>query len=253
MQCRVLLRVAALAAGLLLLAGCGGGPAHPMPGPSVGQQLHRMLPAALMAIRFRDSTGRTLTLADLRGRVVVISDMLTLCQGTCPLDTANVVGAARRITAAGLGKRVTFLSITVDPQRDVRARLAAYRRQYGPAPADWLVLTAPARDIETFWDALGVFRQRVPDKAPGPRDWLTGKRLTYDVTHSDEVYFVDGSGRERFLLQGPPHISPGSTVPPKLKAFVAAGDEGQSAAADGWTTDQAVQVLSWMLDADVSK
>ena len=153
------------------------------------------------------------TLASLRGKIVVVSDMMTLCQGTCPLDTANVAAAARRVRAAGLGDRVVFLSITIDPARDSPARLAAYRRLYAPAPADWQTATGSAQTVNSLWKWLGVYRQQVPDKAPGPRDWLTGKRLTYDVTHSDEVFFIDAQGRERFLLEGAPHISPGITIP----------------------------------------
>jgi hypothetical protein len=45
-------------------------------------------------------------------------------------------------SAPGLGNRVVFLSITVDPGRDTRAQLAAYRNLYAPAPADWLTPTA---------------------------------------------------------------------------------------------------------------
>jgi protein SCO1/2 len=213
----------------------------------VGQQLHRSLPDSLLHLRFRDSTGRVVTLAGLRGKVVVVSDMLTLCQGTCPLDTANVVGAARRVAAAGLANRVAFLSLTVDPERDIGVRLAAYRRQYGPAPSDWSVLTGRPADVNRFWDVLGVYRQRVPDRPPRPRDWLTGRPLTYDVTHSDEVFFLDDKGQERFLLEGPPHVSPGSPVPAPLRGFVAAGDEHPHSPADGWTAQDAGRVLSWLL------
>jgi protein SCO1/2 len=239
---------------LLALASCsstGGAPGQPMPGPSIGQSLNRMLPASVAHVRLTDASGRVVTLAALHGKIVVVSDMLTLCQGTCPLDTANVVGTARRLTDAGFGNKVAFLSVTVDPQRDVGSRLASYRRQYAPAPSDWYVLGGSARALNHFWDTLGVFRKQEPDAQPGPRDWLTGRRLTYDVTHSDEVFFFDGTGRERFLLQGLPHVSPGSPVPPELKRFVAAGDEGPTSSPHGWTTDQAVQVLSWLLDKKV--
>ena len=207
-----------------------------------------MLPAPIEALRLTDASGRAVSLAALRGKIVVLSDMLTLCQGTCPIDTANVVGTARRVSAAGLGGRVAFLSVTVDPGRDVATRLAAYRRQYSPAPSDWYVLTGSSSEIKLFWDTLGVFRKREADPQPGPKDWLTGHRLTYDITHSDEVFFFDRSGRERFLLQGLPHISPGSPVPPTLKKFMAAGDEGPTSSPHGWTTQQAVQVLAWLLD-----
>ncbi len=239
---------------LLSLVACGssgGATGTSMPGASVGQRLSRALPASVMRLRLTDASGRAVTLASLRGKIVVVSDMLTLCQGTCPLDTANVVGTARRLSKAGLGGKVAFLSVTVDPQRDVGRRLASYRRQYAPVPSDWYVLGGSARDLDKFWDTLGVFRKREPDAQPGPKDWLTGRRLTYDVTHSDEVFFFDATGRERFLLQGLPHVSPGSPVPPELKAFVAAGDESPTSSPHGWTTDQALQVLSWLLDKKI--
>ena len=210
-----------------------------------------MLPAPVEQLRLTDASGRAVSLAALKGKIVVLSDMLTLCQGTCPIDTANVVGTARRVSSAGLGGDVVFLSVTVDPDRDLAARLAAYRRQYAPAPSDWYVLTGSPREINLFWDTLGVFRKREPDPQPGPKDWLTGRRLTYDVTHSDEVFFFDRTGRERFLLQGLPHISPGSPVPPALKKFMAAGDEGPTSSPHGWSTDQAVQVLAWLLNKKI--
>ncbi len=210
-----------------------------------------MLSAPVEQLRLTDASGRAVSLAALKGKIVVLSDMLTLCQGTCPIDTANVVGTARRVSSAGLGGDVAFLSVTVDPDRDLAARLAAYRRQYAPAPSDWYVLTGSPREINLFWDTLGVFRKREPDPQPGPKDWLTGRRLTYDVTHSDEVFFFDRTGRERFLLQGLPHISPGSPVPPVLKKFIAAGDEGPTSSPHGWSTDQAVQVLAWLLNKKI--
>ena len=57
----------------------------------------------------------------------MISDVMTLCQESCPLDTANVVAAARPVERAGLDSKVVFLSITIDPGRDTVAQLAAYR------------------------------------------------------------------------------------------------------------------------------
>jgi protein SCO1/2 len=236
---------------LIAVSACGSGggaSGQPMPGSSVGQELNRMLPAPVEHVPLRDGSGRSVSLAVLRGKVVVVSDMLTLCQGTCPIDTANIVGTARRLSAAGLGDKVAFLSITVDPRRDVAARLAAYRREYAPAPSDWYVLTGSAREINLFWDTLGVFRKRESDAPPGPKDWLTGDRLTYDITHSDEVFFFDRTGRERFLLQGLPHVSPGSPIPAALKKFMAEGDEGPTSSPHGWTTAHAVEVLAWLLD-----
>jgi protein SCO1/2 len=240
---------------VLAASACASRPpaaAHPAPGPSVGQRLDRAVPGTIADAHLINSAGRPVTLASLRGRIVVISDMLTLCQGTCPLDTANVAAAARRVTAAGLGKRVAFLSITVDPERDVPRRLVAYRHQYAPAAVDWQAITGSPQTIHDLWKWLGVYRQRVPDKAPGPRDWLTDHRLTYDVTHSDEVFFLDATGQERFLLEGAPHISPGIIIPPRLKAFMARSHESSAdPGPQSWTEPDELQVLSWLLDRKI--
>lgn len=204
-------RVEMLAAGLAasaLLAACDSGSHAPAPpGPSVGQQLDATVPAAVRDSVLVSASGQRVDLASFADKVVVVSDMMTLCQETCPLDTANVVAAARAVERAGLGDRVEFLSISIDPARDTPQRLAAYRRLFAPAPGDWLTLTGTPATLTTMWKDLGVWIQKVPDTPPAPRDWLTGKPLTYDLNHSDEVFFLDPHGHERFLLEGAPHLA----------------------------------------------
>jgi protein SCO1/2 len=250
---------ASLATGVVaaatLLAGCsassGATAAHGFdaPGASVGQRIDAALPGAVTAPVLVASTGRRVSLASLSGRVLVVSDMMTLCQETCPLDTANVVAAAQAVERAGLGSKVEFLSISIDPRRDTPERLAAYRKLYAPAPADWLVATGTSAQLASLWKALGVYIQRVPDTPPAPRDWLTGTPLTYDLTHSDEVFFIDRRGHERFVLDGPPHVSSGAPIPARLKKFLD-GDGRQNLThpnTHAWTLPQELQVLSWLL------
>ena len=136
------------------------------PAASVGQRVDAVLPAAVSAPVLVGSTGRRFDLASLTGKVVVVSDMMTLCQETCPLDTANVVAAARAAARAGLGDRVEFLSITIDPRRDTPQRLAPYRALYAPAPDDWIVATATGEQLAALWKALGVYIERVADGRP---------------------------------------------------------------------------------------
>lgn len=242
---------ALLAALALGLCACSGGAAHvPAPEAAVGQQHDVPLAAAVAQAPLRDPSGHRVTLAALRGKIVVLSDMLTLCQETCPLDTANVVAAAHKVDAAGLGNRVRFLSVTVDPQRDTPARLAAFRRLYGAAPQNWLTLTGSPATLAALWKRLGVFRMRVPDTPPLPRDWLTGAPLHYDVTHSDQVFFIDADGHERFLLEGSPHVAAGAPIPRPLKDFLSAPGHRNLTHPDpqAWTLSQELQVISWLLD-----
>jgi Uncharacterized protein SCO1/SenC/PrrC, involved in biogenesis of respiratory and photosynthetic systems len=242
------LRLAAVTAVAALLAGCASS-AHgsTAPGPSVGQQSNQALSATVENTTLVTSTGSRLALSQLADKIVVISDMMTLCQETCPLDTADMVAAARDVQRAGLGNEVVFLSVTIDPQRDTVARLAAYRKLFAPAPSNWQLATGSPDQLTAFWKSLGVYIQRVPDTPPAPKDWLTGKPLTYDLDHSDEVFFVDKSGHERFLLEGAPHVS-SSTIPPTLLRFMDATGHANLTHPDAqaWTLPQELQVLFWL-------
>jgi cytochrome oxidase Cu insertion factor (SCO1/SenC/PrrC family) len=246
----------AVVAVLLGCAGCtGAAPAAPpttvstapQPGQDVGTALDAALPSQILELPFTASDGRSVRLRDFAGKVVAVSDVMTLCQETCPLDTTTFVKTDRAEQTAGRGRDEMFLSITVDPGRDTRAQLAAYRDLFAP-PQNWLALTGPQTSVDALWNYLGVWRQRVGEpKGTPPRNWRTGRPLTYDVEHSDEVFFVDQRGHERFVLEGPPYATAGS-VPKALRSFM--NSEGKANLADppstAWTQTQAQQVLRWL-------
>ena len=195
-----------------------------------------------------EDSGKRVNLRLFSGKVVVISDVMTLCQETCPLDTANVVAAARAVERAGLGNKVEFLSITVDPKRDTPTRLAAYRHLFRPVPADWVTLTGSHSGLAALWKQLGVYIKKVPDTPPAPRDWLTGRPLSYDITHSDELFFLDQRSHERLLLEGAPHLAPGTRLPRTLDRFLDATGHRNVTNPDpaAWTLPQELHALAWL-------
>jgi protein SCO1/2 len=81
-----------------------------------------------------------------------------LCQETCPLTTGNLLMMDRAVAAAGLGRRVRFAELTVDPDRDTPSRLRSYRTLTG-APSNWLLLTGRPAVIERIWRYFGVWYQ----------------------------------------------------------------------------------------------
>ena len=245
--------IASCAAAGMLAACTTPSQGPPEPGPSIGQQLNAALPAPVSNSVLVTSDGRRLSLASLAGKVLVISDVMTLCQQTCPLDTANVVAAAKAADAAGLLDKVDFLSITIDPSRDTLAQLSAYRDLYRPAPANWLDVTATPQDLTALWSALGVYIQKVPDTPPAPTNWRTGKPLTYDLTHSDELFFFDTTGHERFVLDGAPHVAAGALIPAALRRFMDANGQNNLAHPDplAWTLPQALQIISWLAGREI--
>ena len=244
-----------MATAFLALAGCSSSPHIAQPGPDVGQGFNRQLPSSVANTLLISSTGQRLNLASLKGKIVVVSDIMTLCQETCPLDTAEVLQAARAVEKAGLGSKVEFISATIDPRRDTIPQLAAFRKLYGKAPADWQVVTGGVPQLASFWKKLSVYIKQVPDD-PGspPRNWRTGKPLTYDLDHSDDVLFMDASGRERFALDGTPHVNSGAPIPPTLAKFMDADGKHNlhHPAAGAWSAEQELQVLSWLLDKRIT-
>ncbi|GAA2017329.1 hypothetical protein GCM10009740_00960 [Terrabacter terrae] len=124
-------------------------------------------------------------------------------------------------------------------------QLAAYKKLFTPPPANWKTLTGSPTVINQLWPYLGVWRQKVPGGAgAAPKNWRTGQPLTYDISHSDEVFFIDAHSHERFLLEGPP-AAPKGSIPATIYRFMS--DTGHKNATSppttAWTEAQAKRVL----------
>jgi protein SCO1/2 len=220
------------------------------PGAAVGQQMDSAMSPEIMNLPLVDESGRPTTLAAFKGQVLVISDSMTLCQETCPLDTANIVAAAR---SAGLGDKVRFLSITVDPQRDTPAQQSAYRALFAPPPPNWTLLTGSPATIAKLWKYFGVYIERVPEDKPPAHNWRTGAALTYDVDHSDDVFFIDGQQHWRFLLDGAPDVAPGTQLPATLRDFLSPSglNNLKHPGAQPWTVPQVLATVGWLTNTRI--
>jgi protein SCO1 len=195
-----------------------------------------------------DQQGRAVSLAALRGRIVVLAPFLTLCQDECPLVTGAFISLQRDLRAAGQAQHVVFVEATVDPGRDTVARLAAYQREFG---ADWDLWTGTPAAIAAFWKPFGVEYQIVPEGQPAKIDWYTGKPLTYDVDHSDGYILIDGAGRERFVDATAPNQK--GVLGTKLRGLLNADGvhELNNPEAPDWTTADALASISWLLGTNV--
>lgn len=208
-----------LVCGLLAaLTACGARRADMSPPTPVftAAEVNRAIPAAVLSLRLTTSDGTPISLRTLRGKVVVLADVMTLGQDTSPVNSTVIVQAARAVERAGLGDRVTFVSVTIDPDRDTPARLADYRDLFFDAPADWVLATGTPTALDTLWRYFGVSRQRVATDPSRAVDWMTRRPLTYDIHHNDEVHFIDPTGRDRFVLGGPARVSSADDLPALL-------------------------------------
>jgi cytochrome oxidase Cu insertion factor (SCO1/SenC/PrrC family) len=228
----------------LVLAACGSS-APPAPSANQGAIVNVRTPDHVV---LTNQQGQSVTLAGLRGKVVVLAPFLSLCQDECPLITAAFIGLQRDLRAAGLADKVVFVEATVDPGRDSVARLAAYQKEFG---ATWDLWTGSATNLASFWKAFGVTYQVVPEAQPPHLDWYTGQPLTYDVNHTDGYILIDTQGRERFVDINAPNV--GHKIDKKLTALLNAGGLAHlhHPAPNYWTVDDALASISWLLGTSV--
>ncbi|MGN6129339.1 MAG: SCO family protein [Nocardioidaceae bacterium] len=261
---RTLGALCALVTALTLTAGCAAGGADSS-GAATGQRtspvstgntLDQKLPAVAAHTRLVDQDGHTFTLRSLRGKVVVLAPLLTMCQETCPMTTANIHRAAQDAARSSAAGRVVYLELTVDPDRDTVHRMHAYAKLYGALP-DWRLATGKPAQVKAVWKSLGVITQKAPVHGP-VRDWLTGKQLehSYDVHHQDVVMAISAAGRLRWITVGHPDAR-GTRLPTTLRSYL--NDEGRTnyahpnaGGADSWTTHDVEQAVAWIRGLETS-
>ena len=235
--------VGVVAAGGLLVS-CGGSGPPPAPPSSQGVVQDRAVPDIALV----DSSGQPTSLAAYRGRYVVLAPFLTLCQEECPLITGAFIAMQRDVRAAGLGRDVAFVEVTVDPGRDSPARLAAFAKRFG---ADWPLLTGTAANVGALWKFFGIYSQIVPEPQPPGIDWWTGQPLTYDVSHTDGFILIDRRGHERFVDVNAPDLH--GRLSSRLSGLLDAQGRQNLRHAPGpsWTLGQAVASISWLVGRDI--
>ena len=240
------------ASAVVVVTACGGGTGVPgLPSAYIGTVLDRPVPDSVADLPLTTDAGQPATLAAFHGQVVVLADFLTLCQETCPLTAGNLLVMDRAVKASGLAGRVRFVELTVDPGRDTPARLRTYRALVG-AGGNWSLLTGRPDVIERIWGYFGVWYERVAEGSPPGVDWLTGKPLSYDITHQDALIYLDASGRERFLVVGSPNAG-WASVAPALRRFLSAQGRADLSHPDAstWTAAEGLSAIAWLTGRQV--
>jgi protein SCO1 len=124
----------------------------------------RPLPEIALAPEFRlTSQDRAqVALADLRGKVTVVTFIYTFCADTCPVLTPMMSFIQDQL-GTDFGAKVAFVSITVDPERDTPEVLKEYAQAFGANLAGWSFLTGPSQVIREVAGRYGVFASKSTD------------------------------------------------------------------------------------------
>lgn len=131
-----------------------------------------------------DADGRTVRLADFKGRCVLLFFGFTQCPDVCPTSLARAADVMQRLGPAASRLQVIF--VTVDPERDLPAVLREYPRAFHPS---FIGLHADLATTEATAKAFKVFYRKVP----------TGS--TYTMDHTATSYVFDPAGRLRLAVR----------------------------------------------------
>ena len=152
-------------AGFGAAAGCqtNTAPLSDPPAQSVDGSFPSNNPAdCLPAITLIDQHGAALSLAALKGKLVLVDFIYTNCATACPVLTSRFAQIAARL-GGELGRQITMVSITLDPEHDHPAQLLDYAKTHDASRDGWLLLTGKPREIDAVLRLYRIKREREPD------------------------------------------------------------------------------------------
>ncbi len=159
---------------LVFVSACA--PSSPLKGTDLGKT-----PAP--DFKLTDQTGAAVSLANFRGKVVVLTFLYTHCPDECPLI------ASKLHTASGLlgdaMKQVVFVAVSVDPQNDTSIAVAKFIQDH-QLQGQLRYLTGTNAQLQPIWQAYSLYVAPSPTYASLPL-----------VSHSTRVIVIDPAGNQR--------------------------------------------------------
>ena len=159
-----------------ILAEAIAGSAAPLNFPAKGFQL-------------TDQHGRTVSLASLRGKAVLLTFLDPVCTTDCPLIAQEFRAAGQLLGAAS--RKVELVAIVANPVYHQVADIQAFDRQeYLNQVPNWLYLTGTVPQLQQVWKDYGIAAEILPAGAM--------------IGHPDVAYVIDQAGRVREELNTDP-------------------------------------------------
>lgn len=136
--------------------------------------------------RLAAQNGKSLALADLRGKVVLVTFLYTSCRDVCLTETSKMVYMQNQL-GEEFGRRVYFVSITLDPEHDSAAELKRYAELAKARLSGWSFLTGTPAELRAVAGSYGVVSRR-----------LAGGEIEHNTTST----LVDARGHQRVQYLG---------------------------------------------------
>jgi protein SCO1/2 len=131
-----------------------------------------------------DHRGAGVTADALRGRPAVLTFVYASCHATCPVLVSRLQALERAVPGD-----VRYVAVTLDPERDTVAALAAYAERWGLGPR-WHLLTGEPAAVRRLVASFAIQWTRLPDG---------------ELAHENVVVLLDRAGRIAFTYRGLAH------------------------------------------------
>jgi protein SCO1 len=129
------------------------------------------------------SDGSKLSLADHRGKIVILGFGFTSCPDVCPTTLAVLAQARKKLGADA--KHLQVIYITVDPQTDNAAQMRKYLATFDKT---FIGGTGTESQLNAVRKEYGIIAEKK----------TYGSNYTY--AHSSYTYLIDGEGKLRALM-----------------------------------------------------
>jgi protein SCO1 len=133
-----------------------------------------------------DVNGQTKTLADFKGKAVVLFFGFAQCPDVCPTTMAEI--AAVKKSLGKEGEKVTAVFITVDPERDTPQVLKAYMESFDPT---FTALRGTPEQTVALAKYFKIYYKKVDGKTP----------TSYTIDHTAASFVYDPQGKLRLYTR----------------------------------------------------
>jgi protein SCO1/2 len=141
----------------------------------------------------KDADGKERTLADFKGKVVVLFFGYAQCPDVCPTTMTEMAQVKQQLGKDGDKLQVLF--VTVDPERDTPEVMKAYMGAFDPA---FVALIPTQEQLAAMAKDYKAYYKKVDGKTP----------TSYSMDHSAASYVYDTQGRLRLYARYGAGVAP---------------------------------------------
>jgi protein SCO1 len=128
--------------------------------------------------------GRPLSLANYRGKVVLLAFGFSNCGEVCPITLATLASARKKLGPDGESVQVVY--VTVDPERDTAEQMKKYLSSFD---ATFVGGVGTRAEIDAAQKSYGISSKKLAN-ADG----------SYTIGHSSSIYMIDRAGGLRAVM-----------------------------------------------------